>query len=155
MTKTVKVLIITVTSVAILGALGFSGLRKFTHSIYQQRTCEWANIDNIEMHAEIDIPKIVTCDCEYKKDLNTKMARFDIDKKNVDMARYLERNNFKKLAAMTGITSADFLKIENPPTDLSSTSDLYYTKGTYQGETWQTLLDNATGRLWVTIKYKN
>ena len=155
MTKTFKVVIITVTSVVILGGLGYFGLRKFARSIYQQRTCEWANIDNIEMHAEIDIPKIVTCDCEYKKELNTKLARFDIDKNSVDMDRYIQRNKLKKLSETTDIELADFLKKENITPDLSSTSDFYFTKGSHQGETWQTLLDNSTGRLWLTIKYKD
>lgn len=154
MTKTAKIITITLTSIIVLGGLGYFGLRQFTRSIYSQRTCEWANIDNIEMHAEIDIPKIIKCDCEYKKEQNTKMARFDLDMGNVDMDRYIKINNFKKLNSTADVSFDDLLTKETNLDELISSSDLYYTKGSYKGEIWQTLLDNSTGRLWVTIKYK-
>lgn len=155
MTKTVKIFSITLTSVIVLSGLGYFGLRHFTHSVYSQRTCEWANIDNIELHTQVDIPKIITCDCEYRKVENTKMARFDIDKVNVDMDHYIKVNKFKKLNSKDDILYDELLKGEGNSADLVSSSDLYYTKGSSDGETWQTLLDYSTGRLWVTINYIN
>jgi hypothetical protein len=155
MTKTMKMTSITLTTVIVLSCLGYFGLRHFTRSVYSQRTCEWANIDNIELHTRVDIPKIITCDCEYQKEQNTKMARFDIDKDNVDMDHYVKVNKFKKLDSKEEILFDELLNREDNPADLVSSSDLYFTKGNSDGETWQTLLDYSTGRLWVTINYVN
>lgn len=155
MTKTMKMTSITLTSVIVLSGLGYFGLRHFTRSVYSQRTCEWANIDNIELHAKVDIPKIITCDCEYRKEQNTKMARFEIDKGHVDMDHYVKVNNFIKLESKEEIVFDDLLHREENSADLVGSSDLYYTKGNSNGETWQTLLDYSTGRLWVTINYIN
>jgi hypothetical protein len=155
MIKTAKIVTIALTIIIVLGGLAFFGLRQLTRSIYSQRTCDWANIDNIEMHAGVDIPNIKTCDCEYNKGQNTKAARFDLDKGSVDMNRYIKINNFKKLNSTSDISFDELLKKDVNFDQLMSSADLYYTKGSYQGETWQTLLDNSTGRLWVTIKYKD
>jgi len=155
MTKTAKISAITLTTVIVLGGLGYFGLNQLARTIYNQRTCEWANIDNIEMHAQVDIPEIVAYYCRYEEETNTKKARFDIDKVNVDMDRYIEFNNFNKLKTSIDISFEELLQIESNPTDLVNSSDLYYTKGFYDGETWQTLLDSSTGKLWVTVKYKN
>lgn len=155
MTKTAKIITIFLTSVIMLVGLGYVGVKQFTRFIYNQRSCEWANIDNIEMHTKVDIPKIKKCDCEYKKDQNTKMARFDLDNENIEMDKYIKINNFKKLNSTTDLSSDDLLKKEANVDKLISSSDLYYTKGSNKGETWQTLLDNSTGRLWVTIKYED
>lgn len=155
MKKSTKIITIILTIATVFGGLGYLGLRKFTRSIYSQRTCEWANIDNIELHTEIDIPKIKKCDCEYKKEQNIKMARFDIDERNVDINSYIKANNFKKLNSTADVSFDDILKMETNVKELMSSPDLFYTKGSYNGETWQTLLENSTGRLWVTIKYKD
>ncbi|MBC7885520.1 MAG: hypothetical protein H7X99_08595 [Saprospiraceae bacterium] len=154
MTKNVKAIAITLTSVTILAGLGFLGFLKFTRSIHQQRSCEWANIDNIELHTGIDIPKILTSDCEYNKKLNTKTASFSIDTGNVDISKYILRNKFNKIQAMTGFGLEELLKNEHIA-GLKSTSGLYYAKGSSLGETWQSILENPTGKLWVTIKFKD
>lgn len=155
MTKTTKIITITLAFLIVFGGLGYLGLQQFSKSIYSQRTCEWANIDNIELHTGVNIPKIKKFDCEYQKKQNTKKACFDVDKRNVDIDSYIKENNFKKLNSTTVVSFADFLKRETNIYDLMSSSDLFYSKGSYKGEAWQTLLDSATGRLWVTIKYKD
>jgi hypothetical protein len=146
---------IALASIVIIGGGVFLGLNRYIRSIYNQRTCEWANIDNIELHAEIDIPDILNCDCSYKKELNTKMASFDLDMKNLDMKNYIQRNKFKRLIEPSEISFDKLLNIKMDPDDIVHTNEVYYTKGTYKGETWQTLLDNQTGKLWVTIEYAN
>ncbi|MES2478490.1 MAG: hypothetical protein V4561_05360 [Bacteroidota bacterium] len=155
MNKAIKIITISLASIILLAAVSYFGLRQFTRSIYKQRTCEWANIDNIEMHAEVDVPKIKTFDCIYKKELNTKMAMFEIDKANVDMDRYIKLNNFRKLNSVNEISFDNILKKETNVDSLMASPDLYYTKGSYKGETWQTILDNSSGRLWVTIQYND
>lgn len=152
--KTVKIIIITLTSVILLFGLGYFGVQGFAYIIYNQRTCEWANIDNIELHAQVDIPGVVSCDCKYQKEQNTKMAYFDIDKNNFDMNQYIQKNNLRKLKSATEFSFDKLLNIESNIEKLLNTTDLYYLIGTDAGENWKVLLDKNSGRLWVTIKYK-
>jgi hypothetical protein len=83
------------------------------------------------------------------------MARFDINEEKVDMNRYIKRNAFKKLNSTADVSFDELLKRGVNIDALKSSQDLYYTKGSYGGEIWQALLNNSTGQLWVTIKYKD
>ncbi|PBQ30357.1 hypothetical protein CNR22_00795 [Sphingobacteriaceae bacterium] len=154
MSKTLKIISLSLISTVLVAALGYFGFRQFAHSIYLQRTCEWANIDNLEMHTGIDIPKIKSSECKYEKAQNTKLARFDLDK-SVEMNAYLQRNKFKKLEKLTGIDFGTFLDGAQINTSLSQTSELYYMEGFYETENWKGLLDKSTGKLWITLKYKD
>ena len=136
-----------------LGATGYFGLREFVRSIYRQRDCEWANIDNIEMHAEVDIPDISYCDCRYDARANVKRAFFIIDKTKVDVNRYISDNGFMKHAASSGFTLSGFLKNDQTPADLRGLGSLYFKEGRYKEETWKLLLDRQSGKLWVTLNY--
>lgn len=127
-------------------------MQQFIRAIYNQRTCEWANIDNIEMHTQIDIPKIKTCSCNYNAKKNTKMAQFDLEKNDIVFKKYIKKNNFQKLKS-TATISKDSFKTENGKA-FQNTSSLYFTKGTYKTETWQILLDTTSGKLWILINYE-
>ena len=68
------------------------GLRSLVISIANQRTCEWANIDNIEINAKINIPSIIDSDCVYLESINTKKAYFEFNqgrKQGVEVMVYL------------------------------------------------------------------
>src|SRR6478735_12009296 len=95
--------------------LAFMGFRGFVNSIRNQRTCEWANIDNIELHAHIDIPKVTAWDCDYQKESNTKRAFFTVDKNSFDVNQYIERYTLKKLSSNSELEYSRFL---NPPGEL-------------------------------------
>lgn len=151
MSKTVKIVLI----VFALGGLGYITLMAFARSAYNQRNCEWANIDNIEMHAMVDIPSIVTYACDYDKEENIKMAHFDIDTAKVDMDRYIQLNKFNKLESEGQVDFDDLMKTTSNVSALLASSDLYYKVGSKDGERYQTLLNNTTGRLWVFIEYKD
>ncbi len=71
------------------------------------------------------------------------------------MERYIRVNNFKKLLSPDDVPLDELIKSRSNVVGLFGASDLYYTIGSYNGETWQTLLDNTTGRLWVVIKYSD
>ena len=155
MKKTTKIIAIILVSVIATCGLGYLGLYAFVRTIYNQRSCVWANIDNIEMHANIDIPKIKDSQCKYIKEQNVKMSHFDIDNNNVDMDRYINLNKFKKLKTKTDIAFEHFLEMDDHITNTTILADLYFTKGSEQGETWQTLFNKSTGKLWVTIRYED
>ena len=152
MAKINKPLFITFLSVLVVCMVVFFAFRSFVSSIRNQRTCEWANIDNIELHAHIDIPKVTTWDCDYEKEINTKKAHFTIDKKDFDINGYIQTYNLKKLTAQSEVVFDSFL---NMASDSVARQDYYYKKGAQDGEKWEILLDKNTGQLWVTIQYKN
>ncbi len=130
----------------------FMGFRGFVNSIRDQRTCDWANIDNIELHAHIDVPKIVKWDCDYEKVSNTKRASFTIDKNSFDLNTYIQGYNLKKINHSTELEYGRFLNMKK---DSLVGSDLYYKKSKPGGERYDVILDKETGRLWITIEYKD
>ena len=151
----IKTIFIALTLTVLLCMGVILGLKMFTRSIYNQRTCDWANIDNIELHTQIDIPDILTYDCFYKGERNTKMARFDLDLNNLDMINYIHQNKFTRLTKPTEFFFDKFLNININADELLSNRNLYYTYGSSRQENWQALLDNVAGKLWVTIEYAN
>ena len=155
MKKALTITAIVLGGITVWGVVGYFGLRVLARAIYAQRTCGMFNIDNIEMHARVDIPDIEDFDCEYIEDLNTKLARFDIDKAEMDMDRYIRRNNFKKFNPANRSVLLDSLIVRKSKVYSLLVSDMYYTSGAYKGETWQSLLNNSTGTLWVVIRYQD
>jgi hypothetical protein len=71
------------------------------------------------------------------------------------MTRYIQRNSLKKVSSSTEIPVNEFLNLESNIDELVSTASLYYKEGSHEGENYNVLLDNRTGGLWVTIKYKD
>jgi hypothetical protein len=130
---------------------GFFGLKAFVTAIQDQRTCEWANIDNIELHAHVDIPSVSKSDCDYDKEHKTKRAFFTIDKNKVDLDEYIQTNSLKKLSLTAEPEYDRFLKLRK---DSLRSAELYY-KNASDRDRGDVLLDKNTGRLWVTIKYKD
>jgi len=152
MTMKKKVAIIALVSLFTVCVFTFLGFTAFVSSIRNQRTCEWANIDNIELHAHIDVPKVTKWDCNYDKANNIKKAAFTIDRNNFNLNEYIQTYNLKKLNSATELKYDRFLNLEK---ESLTSSDLYYKKNPLGGERYDVLLDKKTGRLWVTIKYND
>ena len=106
--KGIIILLCAVLAACMIVILGFRGL---VSSIRNQRTCEWANIDNIEIHAHIDVPKVTKWDCNYEKDRNTKKAFFIIDRQNFDFNKYVKTYKFRKVLSATEVEYDRFLKL--------------------------------------------
>ncbi len=155
MKKGIKIFTITLTTAILIGVLIILGIYGFTRLVYNQRNCEWANIDNIEMHAHVDIPEINNCDCEYFGKENIKLSCFEIEVWKVDMNIFIQKNSLKKLNLPTTIEFDERLKVKCNFNELKDSSDLYYRIGSQGGESWQILLNKTTGRLCVFIKYKD
>ena len=147
-----KVTVVILTCLLAIGLLAFMGFRGFVNSIRNQRTCEWANIDNIELHAHIDIPKVTAWECDYEKESNTKRAFFTLDKNNFDGNEYIERYSLKKFSSTSNFEYSRFLNLQH---ESLNGSELYYKKSPAGKERYDVLLDKATGRLWVTIMYND
>ena len=150
MTKKLVVFsIIIVSSVALILSIAF-GFRAFTTSIYQQRTCEWANIDNLEMHAKVDVPKIFASDCEYVEATNTKKAYFLVDKSKLDLERYLRLNKLKSISNRSEIPSGKFLNFDET---VVKNQVMFYKENKKDSETSFVLFNSEAGKLYVTVQY--
>jgi hypothetical protein len=124
------------------------GLRSLVISIANQRTCEWANIDNIEINAKINIPSIIDSDCVYLKSINTKKAYFEFNLADFDGDRYIEDNKLKKLDSK--YPEIDFINFN---TDSLKFDMHYYKSKKGKKSNSSVLFDKTKGVLWVSIQY--
>ena len=143
-----KFFVIGIVGLIIFGLIIIIGLRFLVVSIANQRTCEWANIDNIELNAKIDIPSILDSDCDYLEAINTKKAYFQFDLADFDMDRYIEVNKLKKLNSQ--YPEIDFINFN---TDSLSVDALYYKSRTGHKSNSYVLFDKNKEQLWVSIQY--
>ncbi len=148
-----KILLLAAAIIAALICLGFIGVRLFTTAIYESDNCEWANIDNIELHALVDIPPTTDSDCRIDKVENAKYATFMIDLEEVDIDKYIADNKFVKV--QSSAQAQKYLSQHYPDAEMESFTyaNLYERHGSYKDETSSLLPDAETGKLSVTIKY--
>jgi lipopolysaccharide export LptBFGC system permease protein LptF len=132
----------------VLGLVFLLGLRTFVISIANQRTCEWANIDNIEINAKINIPSIIDSDCVYLESINTKKAYFEFNLADFDVDHYIEVNKFKNLESKH--TEFDFINFN---IDSLTIDMLYYKSKKGKKSNSYALFDKNKGILWVSIQY--
>jgi hypothetical protein len=148
MNSNLKLILFGASSLLILGLVFILGLRSLVVSIANQRTCEWANIDNIELNAKVDIPSILDSDCEYLDTINTKKAYFKFDPTHFDSDYYIQVNQLKSLD--TKHTGIDFINFN---TDSLSVNALYYKSRTGHKSNSYVLFDKNKEQLWVSIQY--
>lgn len=144
-----KIVLIVLAIIAAIGCLGFMGFRAFVAKMYNSRSCDWANIDNIEMHARIDIPEIEACDCEYDAVFDAKKVVFTLDK-SLNSAKYVASNNLQPLQGEVPKSIKGFAKREFSPT----TQALYVREGLrHNEERYELLFEPQTKKLYVYLEY--
>jgi len=143
-----------------IGVLGFGGCVGCVKFIGNSNSCEWFNIDNIELRAHIDIPaiEVESCSCILDKEDDSKTNYFKIHTDAVDMDRYLEKNSF------ISVNEADldlsvFRKLsKTPEITPENVEEYYYNSGNNTGKGkrthWLAIVDKKNGDLWVYLKYK-
>jgi len=144
--KTKKIITLALCFVVAILCLGYVGIRSFTKNIYNSQSCEWANIDNIEMRAMVDVPKIESSECEYDTISKTKKVVFTLDKE-LNVEEYISKNNLQKLASTEKWSSLN-LKPEE-----INTQTFYIREKTTQWESYEILLDSKSRKLWINLKY--
>lgn len=145
--KTKKIITLAICFVIAILCLGYVGIRSFTKNIYNSQSCEWANIDNIEMRAMVDIPKIESSDCEYDTISKTKKVLFLLDKE-LDTDAYIIKNKLQKVAETKTLSSFNL-----KPEELANAADFYFREKTTEWESYKILLDSKSGKLWIDLKY--
>lgn len=92
-----KLLIVILISVLIIMTL-YGLLHLYGRQIYNTKSCELYNIDNIELRTGVDIPEVISTDCKCEN--NTKVSKFILDTAQVDLDRYISRNDFKRIDSL-------------------------------------------------------
>ena len=160
-----KFILFGVVGLFILGLAFILGLRTLVISIANQRTCEWANIDNIELNAKIDVPSIIDSDCVYLKAINTKKAYFEFNLNDFDADHYIEVNKLKRLESKD--IKVDLLNFNIDSLNLTCFTInqetaknqilmrcLIKTKDSF-GYLFSTLINKNTGSRYIFCKTKN
>lgn len=73
--------------------LFMGGVHLFGRHIFNTKSCQLYNIDNIELRTGVDIPNITSTECTCED--NVKISKFIIDTELVDINRYINRNDLK------------------------------------------------------------
>lgn len=144
--KLKNILILAVCFVIAVVCLGYVGIRSFTKNIYNSQNCEWANIDNIEMRAMVDIPKIESSECEYDSLSKTKKVIFVLDKE-LNIKDYIAKSKLQRLASTEILTSFNIKSEETTP------RTFYLREKTTEWESYKIILDSKSRKLWIELKY--
>jgi len=160
MKEFLKIMMWVLISIVGIGVLGFGGCVGCVKLIGNSNSCKWANIDNIELRAHIDIPAIETgsCICILDKEDDSKTNYFKIRTDAVDMDRYVERNSFISVND-TDMDLSVFGKLsKNPEITPENIQGYYYNSGYNTGKGkrthWLAIVNKNSGDLWVYLKYK-
>ena len=151
-----RILIITVG----IGVLGFGGCAGCVKLIGNSNSCEWFNIDNIELRAHIDIPAIESkdCSCILDKEDDSKTNYFKIRTDAVDMDIYIKINRFISVNEADMDLSVFGKLSKTPEITPENIQEYYYNSGYNPGEGkrthWLAIVDKNSGDLWVYLKYK-
>lgn len=89
-----KIILKIIVVISTLILLGFAGCKGLINHIYNRTDCEQFNIDNIEVRTGIDIPAVSDVICEFKETERTKVSVFTLKKTDLDLSRYVDRNDF-------------------------------------------------------------
>lgn len=132
-----------------LGAMGYFGLMFLSKSIIKSRDCELFNIDNVEYHAEVNIPDVLhdSCHCSFSGDV--KRNRFQLAFEDLNLAQYIKDNHLLIADSSEVADTGGFLL----PEAYHPGHRYFRRRGTYKDEHWRILLDTNSRKLWVTIWY--
>ena len=150
--KTTKIVSFSLITICVISLLLLICFKVFMNNIYNQKTCVWANIDNIEMHATIDIPTVIDSECYYDKKNNIKKAYFKFNAAKVKTKDYLNKYKLQRVNISSVLNNISFLNFEN---NNISTSSLFLKKTKKRGETTTVLIDTLSHKIWVNICYAN
>ena len=135
-------------------SLAFFGFKTFVTSIYNQRDCEFANIDNIEVNVGIDIPSIENTSCNYDEFKIQKSVYFKFDKK-VNIQDYCKSYQFKNMKSsdLDKFKDLDFVGNNLPFKD--EFNNYYYKSENRRSNFYNAILNADTKELWIVISFKD
>ena len=150
MKKVIIILAIFVSFIALL----FFGFKTFVTSIKDNRGCEFANIDNIEINIGVDIPKIETSECNYDTLTNIKSVYFKFKKLNDQ--EYIVKNKLTKLNDIMDLEPESMKAFLG---DISSINEnpnsIYIKSGNRKNNTHFAVYNALTNEFWAVVHFKD
>lgn len=135
-------------------ALLFFGFKTFVTSIKDNRGCEFANIDNIEINVGVDIPKIESSECYYDSVQKVKTVYFKFQK--LENKEYIAENKFEKLEDLVDLEPES---LQYFLADVSSISEnpnsIYIKSGVKNNNTHFAVYNALTNEFWAVVHFKN
>ena len=132
----------------------FFGFKSFVTSIKDNRGCEFANIDNIEINMGVDIPKIESSECNYDSVQNIKSVYFKFQK--LDAKEYILKNKFTKL---NDLVNLEPLSMQYFLADASSINEnpnsIYIKSGNRKNNTHFAVYNALTNEFWAVVHFKD
>lgn len=130
------------------------GLKSFAISIKEQRGCEFANIDNIEINVGVNIPKIENSDCSYDAEQNVKSVYFKF--KELNSKEYIIKNKLSKLNDLNDLEEknmqyflSDISSITNNP------NSIYIKSGNQRNNSHLAVYNAVTNEFWAVVHFKD
>jgi|GEM_PF-1751926 len=122
----------------------------FLSSFINSKGCNQFVIDSYEIRSGIDIPKVDFFSCYYNEE---KDVRLSVWKLKGDVDGYL-RKHHSHSHAFTPI-GIDDLRFDLPlaQSEKPASKQLYISKGSRWGNTWQYVVEKESGKLWIEMKY--
>lgn len=129
--------------------IAYIAVNSLAFFIYESRSCTWANIDNIEVRIQLDLPKTLNCTCSYSKETDSKLAIFTLDLETDDIISYAQKNDFIPFEG-----DRDF--ISNSDEFQSRASNLLQKTATHSNRaSYKMMLDPNARKLYVSLQYLN
>ena len=135
--------------VAFIG-IGYIGLKSLTYFMYESRSCSWANIDNIELRTNIDIPQTLDCSCSYSKETDSKTAIFTLDLDSNAILEYADKNGFKPVDVGEERSTFNDLNENIVASPLLQRAEILPQRASYRF-----MLDPNAKKLYVSLTYLN
>ena len=150
MKKGVIISLVVITFFAFL----FFGFKLLVTSIVNQRSCEFANIDNIEVNIGVDIPDIENSQCDYNEMLNIKSVYFKFKDQNVE--EYILNYQFEKANIETEFESnyTDFL-IGDLDKLIEDINHIYLKKEERKNNSHLAIYNSKTNEFWAIIRFND
>lgn len=110
------------------GIMFIVSVHLFGRHIFNTRSCEVFNIDNIELRTGVNIPEVTSTECQCNND--KKVSKFIISTEHLDANKYIRSNNLKLV------------------------DNLYIKEHDNEYSTYKVIFDKETSELTVNLTYK-
>lgn len=148
-----KISIITLIIVSLFAFI-FFGFKLFVTSIVNQRGCEFANIDNVEVNMGVDIPKVEISQCDYNVELKVKSVYFKFKPQNAQ--KYISKFNFKKIGNIDKLEKRFSNFVIGDLKSIASEIDyIFVKKEERKNNSSYAIYNSKTNEFWGIILFKN
>ncbi|MEZ4853710.1 hypothetical protein [Flavobacterium sp.] len=148
-----KIVIIVLVVVFLFTAFIF-GFKLLVTTIVNQRNCEFANIDNVEVNVGVNIPKIEVSQCNYDESLNLKSVYFKFKEQNSQ--DYITTFKFKKVKNLNDLEKDNLQYFLGNFSSLYKNLDsLYIKKGNRKNNSHVAVYNAYTNEFWAVIHFKD